>query len=69
MLAYFNAAGATRVAGRSPATRESLKEYDPELFQLVNDTMACEGRADWRFGSAGTAVSRKLSSLPAQPNN
>ena len=68
VLAYFDAAGATRVAGRSPATRESLKEYDPELFQLVNDTMAYEGHADWRFGWAEAAASQKLSSLPAPPN-
>ena len=68
VLAYFDAAGATRVAGRSPATRESLKEYDPELFQLVNDTMAYEGHADWRFGSAAAAAAQKLSSLPAPPN-
>jgi alpha-glucosidase len=62
VLAYFDAAGATTVARRSLGTRESLKEYDPELFHLVNDTMAYEGHADWRFSSG----ERELSSLPAQ---
>jgi hypothetical protein len=60
VLAYFDAAGATTIAGRSPGTRESLKAYDPELFQLVNDTMAYEGHADWRFRSGEAAASRKL---------
>jgi len=66
VLAYFDAAGAMRVAGHSPGTRESLKEYDPKLFQLVNETMAYEGHADWRFSSREAAASRKLSSLPVQ---
>jgi len=66
VLAYFDAAGATRIAGQSPGTRQNLKEYDPELFQLVNETMAYEGHEDWRFRSGPAAPPRKLSSLPAQ---
>ncbi len=42
--AYFDAAGESKAA-----TREGLKEYDPELFALVNETMAYEGKQDWRF--------------------
>ena len=58
VLAYFDAAGAAKIAGQFPGKREDLKAYDPELFQLVNDTMAYEGQADWRFVSPETAASR-----------
>jgi hypothetical protein len=51
VLAYFDAR--RRPSGASsnglPATREALKEYDPELFALVHETMAYEGREDWRL--------------------
>jgi hypothetical protein len=30
-------------------TREALREYDAGLFALVHETMAYEGRVDWRF--------------------
>ncbi len=30
-------------------TREKLKEYDPDLFALVNETMAYETQVDWRY--------------------
>jgi hypothetical protein len=43
--AYFDSAGESNKA----ATREKLKEYDPELFALVNETMAYEDKQDWRF--------------------
>ena len=52
VLAYFDASGqdATPTDATHPInTREALKEYDPDLFALVNETMAYEGRADWRF--------------------
>lgn len=62
VLAYFDAAGATKAA-----TRERLKAYDPELFQLVNETMAYEGHEDWRFRSRETASSGKVSSLRPSP--
>jgi hypothetical protein len=42
--AYFDAAEESKVP-----TREKLKEYDPELFSLVSETMAYEDRQDWRF--------------------
>jgi len=31
------------------ATRELLKEYDPDLFALVNETMAYDTHVDWRY--------------------
>jgi hypothetical protein len=50
--AYFDAAG----AGHSPSgaarpinTRELLKAYDPNLFNLVDETMAYQEHVDWRF--------------------
>jgi dipeptidyl aminopeptidase/acylaminoacyl peptidase len=53
VLAYFNATGQTPVpvgASHAVGTREALKAYDPELFALVNETMAYEGHIDWRLG-------------------
>jgi hypothetical protein len=50
--AYFDAAGngpAPQGADRPVASREALKAYDPELYALVDETMAYKGRADWRF--------------------
>ena len=52
VLAYFDASGKTGTAGAGEvpvSTREALKEYDPELYALVHETMAFEGRADWRY--------------------
>jgi alpha-glucosidase len=51
VLAYFNAASQPQTASGDalPATREALKEYDPGLFFLVHETMAYEGREDWRL--------------------
>ncbi len=53
VLAYFDAAG----CGIPPAeatgpinTREALEAYDPELFALVEETMAYRGKVDWRRG-------------------
>lgn len=50
VLAYFDAAGrnAPKGAARPIATREALKNYDPGLYGLVHETMAYEGRIDWR---------------------
>jgi hypothetical protein len=31
------------------ATREALRQYDPELFALINQTMAYDGHVDWRL--------------------
>lgn len=42
--AYFDAGGDSKVA-----TRDRLKEHDPELYALVHETMAYQDRQDWRF--------------------
>jgi len=50
--AYFDAAGAgiaPQGADRPITTREALKAHDPDLFALVEETMAYEGRVDWRM--------------------
>jgi hypothetical protein len=50
VLAYFGAAGQDHApvgAAHPISTRESLHNYDPELFRLVNETMAYEGHVDW----------------------
>ncbi|VTS03244.1 glycoside hydrolase : Uncharacterized protein OS=Dysgonomonas gadei ATCC BAA-286 GN=HMPREF9455_01478 PE=4 SV=1 [Gemmata massiliana] len=49
--AYFDAVGtgvAPNGADRPITTREMLKAYDPELFALVDETMAYKERVDWR---------------------
>jgi alpha-glucosidase len=49
--AYFDAAGmgvAPNGADRPITTREALKAYDPELYALVDETMAYKEKADWR---------------------
>ncbi len=60
--AYFDAAGegyAPNLADRPIRTREALKAYDPELYALVDETMAYRERVDWRVRRAGsTFVSR-----------
>ena len=53
VLAYFDATGqqpAPDGAAHPIATREALKEYDPDLFALVNETMAYDGHVDWKYG-------------------
>ena len=55
VLAYFDAAGHISAPLNAPhpiRTREMLKEYDPGLFGLVNETMAYEGHVDWRYCAA-----------------
>ncbi|HEX8465484.1 MAG TPA: hypothetical protein VF627_12780, partial [Abditibacterium sp.] len=56
VLAYFDAAGqdsapvaATPGVSWPVNTREGLRQYDLELFALVHETMACEGKVDWHF--------------------
>ncbi|HLW66269.1 MAG TPA: hypothetical protein VKS79_13230, partial [Gemmataceae bacterium] len=49
--AYFDAAGAGHApngADRPITTREALKAYDPDLFALVDETMAYKEHVDWR---------------------
>ena len=56
VLAYFDALGQDDAPGDAPhpiATRELLREYDPDLFALVHETMAYHGKVDWRFVPAG----------------
>jgi hypothetical protein len=52
VLAWFDACG----QGAAPpdadfpiATREALRDYDPGLFRLVQETMAYAGHVDWRY--------------------
>jgi alpha-glucosidase len=47
VMAYFNAA--SNRDAHSVHTRERLKEHDPGLYGLVNETMAYEGHVDWRL--------------------
>ena len=52
VLVYFDAVGAVAApndAEHPIATRESLKQYDPGLFALVQETMAYKGKVDWRY--------------------
>ena len=52
VLAYFDAAGqdATPPDISHPVnTREALQRYDPDLFSLVEETMAYTGKVDWRY--------------------
>jgi dipeptidyl aminopeptidase/acylaminoacyl peptidase len=61
--AYFDAAGtgpAPNLAERPITTREALASYDPDLYALVDETMAYKGHVDWRFGRTRT--------LPDAPN-
>jgi hypothetical protein len=52
VLAYFDALGQDAAPNDAPhpiATRELLKDYDPDLFALVKETMAYDGHVDWRY--------------------
>ena len=52
VLAYFDAVGqdaAPNDALHPVQTREALRDYDPDLYALVHETMAYGGRVDWRF--------------------
>src|SRR5262249_21168216 len=49
--AYSDAAGAgfpPNLADRPVTTREALRAYDPDLYALVDETMAYQGHVDWR---------------------
>ncbi|QEL15351.1 hypothetical protein [Limnoglobus roseus] len=49
--AYFDATGTgypPNKADHPITTREALKAHDPELYQLVAETMAYPGKVDWR---------------------
>src|SRR5439155_14686545 len=50
--AYFDAAGAgeaPNIADRPITTREALNAYDPDLYALVDETMAYKEHVDWRY--------------------
>ncbi|HVS39839.1 MAG TPA: hypothetical protein VMS17_30050 [Gemmataceae bacterium] len=50
--AYFDASGPNApplLADQPVVTRETLKAYDPDLFALVEETMAYKEHADWRY--------------------
>ncbi len=50
--AYFDAAGTSHApidADRPIVTREALKAYDPDLYALIDETMAYKTRVDWRY--------------------
>ena len=52
VLAYFNAVGQQFAPSDAPhpiTTRELLKDYDPDLCALVNETFAYDGHPDWRY--------------------
>jgi hypothetical protein len=52
VLGYFDARGqdaAPSDAEHPIATREALRTYDPDLFALVHETMAYQGKVDWRY--------------------
>src|SRR5262249_24774449 len=52
VLAYFDTLGkgaAPNEVSHPVNTRERLRDYDPDLYALVNETMAYEGHVDWRF--------------------
>ncbi len=52
VLAYFQANGQDPAPTDAPhpiTRREQLAQYDPELYNLVRETMAYEGHVDWRF--------------------
>jgi hypothetical protein len=49
--AYFDAGGAgfaPNLADRPISTRAALRAYDPDLYALVDETMAYSGHVDWR---------------------
>ena len=55
VLAYFDALGqdaAPPTRAHPISTREALKDYDPDLYALVHETMAYDGHVDWRFQAA-----------------
>jgi hypothetical protein len=52
VAAYFDAAGAGHTplgANRPITTREALEAYDPDLYALVDETMAYKEHVDWRY--------------------
>ncbi|HEV8377370.1 MAG TPA: hypothetical protein VGP99_00855, partial [Tepidisphaeraceae bacterium] len=55
VLAYFDAAGQDMPPNDSPhgiTTREALRQYDPDLFALLSQTLAYDGHVDWRLRPA-----------------
>jgi hypothetical protein len=56
VCAYFDAAGSgfpPDGADRPITTRELLKSYDPDLYAIVDETMAYREHQDWRYKPHG----------------
>lgn len=54
VAAYLDAVGhggAPNSGFTTIATREALAGHDPDLYELVKETMAFEGRVDWRLSN------------------
>jgi dipeptidyl aminopeptidase/acylaminoacyl peptidase len=54
--AYFDAAGEghpPNFADRPISSRDALQAYDPDLYALVDETMAYKGHVDWRYQPRG----------------
>jgi hypothetical protein len=69
VLAYFDAAGPgfpPYGADRPVTTRESLKAYDPDLYALVDETMAYRERVDWRYKTGGDGGGARRSAAAVQ---
>ncbi|HEX7861551.1 MAG TPA: hypothetical protein VF773_14545 [Verrucomicrobiae bacterium] len=50
VLAYFNASGETHAPSDAPfpiSTREQLRDYDPDFYKLISETLAYESHVDW----------------------
>ncbi|HYG23533.1 MAG TPA: hypothetical protein VEH04_12175 [Verrucomicrobiae bacterium] len=61
VTAYFDAASNESRSPGAPsiATREALRNYDADLYELVHETMAYEGRQDWRYSPGRQSVSMR----------
>jgi hypothetical protein len=62
VMAYFDAGCAEPMSQHSlsaMATREALREQDPALFELVQETMAYEGKEDWRYRVVKSVVAQR----------
>jgi hypothetical protein len=77
VAAYFDAAGdgqPPNSADRPIVTREALQAYDPDLYALVDETMAYKGHVDWRYRrpdarQAPSLNDPRTSRSPARPSN
>jgi hypothetical protein len=64
VLAYFDASGAVvppNDAEYPITTRETLKQYDPGLFALVEETFGYQGKVDWRYRGGSRKATQVVS--------